>query len=320
MPNINFAEEPAELALNRSRKGFARILCPIDLSPDSYQSLWYGVGLASVFKAQLIIFHSAQGYLQYAGDSFRQIVQKTLALHVPPDRLNDLDWQCATCEGDAPESILNEAVARKADLIIMNSRRRAGVLGLIDSATEIVYRNSCCPVLVTHSIEKEWVDFSNFAVGINRLLVGYDYSPYSEIALAYASSLAQEFQAELHLMHVLPKLSDGKQSSSMRVKEAEQQLRDLINPEVFLWCDVQYKVREGSPCDELIGYAESNGIDLICMGAHGKEFGRWPNLGSIADSVVRQAPCPTFVARPFSYDSIRRNDERDGIMQYASPR
>jgi nucleotide-binding universal stress UspA family protein len=66
-----------------------------------------------------------------------------------------------------------------------------------------------CPVIVTHTDEREWAGLSTGEIHLRRVLAAYDFSPGSEAALSYALSLAQEYQAELHLIHTLPKEAPG---------------------------------------------------------------------------------------------------------------
>jgi nucleotide-binding universal stress UspA family protein len=61
---------------------------------------------------------------------------------------------------------------------------------------------------------------------------------------------------------------------------------------------VKSVVRWGKPYREILGYAEENEIDLVCMGASGRNFGIGALFGSNVDRVLRQSPCPVLIARP----------------------
>jgi len=206
---------------------------------------------------------------------------------------------------DVGETIANTAAERRVDLIVMRSRRRPHRAALLGSTAESVSRTAPCPVLVTHSDEREWVDDSTLKMNVKRVLVAYDFSDYSELALNYALSVAQEYQAELHLQHVLPKNSSGEPeiawyplTGDAAYHRASQRLKKVIPPEAHLWCRVTNIVSEGNPYREVLSYAEKNDIDLICIGAHGAGFGMRALFGSNVDRVLRQAPCPVLVARP----------------------
>ena len=75
-------------------------------------------------------------------------------------------------------------------------------------------------------------------------------------------------------------------------------LQWAVPAEVRAWCRIRQAVREGHPYREVLGYAEEQNIDLICMGASGTGFGMKALFGSNADRVLRQSPCPVLIARP----------------------
>ena len=84
----------------------------------------------------------------------------------------------------------------------MCPRRRPFAAALLGSTAEAVSRLAPCPVLVMHADEREWLDNSTGAIALDRVLVAYDFSPYSELALQYALTMVQAFEAELHMLHV----------------------------------------------------------------------------------------------------------------------
>lgn len=207
------------------------------------------------------------------------------------------------CENTG-DAIVNEAAARNADLIVMRSRRRPHRAALLGSTAEQICRTATCPVLVTHSEERDWVD-DRSQIQLKRVLVAYDFSDFSEFALNYALSFAQEYQAELHLLHVLPPSMRTEPEISWQpfgqegaYHTAARRLQKAVPAEAHLWCKVRNIVSEGQPYREILNYAESNQIDLICIGAHGAGFGMRTLFGSNVDRVLRQAPCPVLVARP----------------------
>ena len=139
-----------------------------------------------------------------------------------------------------------------------------------------------------------------------RVLVAYDYSTDSELALSYGLSLAQEYQAELHLIHVLPSRvrAEAPEIAYMpfgfeaSFNATASRLKSVVPADARQWCNIKQAVREGHPYREILAYAEEQDIDLICMGASGTGFGMRASFGSNADRVLRQAPCPVFIARP----------------------
>jgi len=145
----------------------------------------------------------------------------------------------------------------------------------------------------------------DFQIDLKRILVAYDFSDYSELALKYGTALAQEHQAELHLLHVLParsvsepEIAWSQSTNDSPYHAAARRLQRVVPAEVHLWCRVKNVVSEGHPYREILNYAEQHEIDLISVGAHGAGFGMRALFGSNVDRVLRQAPCPVLVARP----------------------
>src|SRR6185295_537334 len=195
---------------------------------------------------------------------------------------------------------------RNADLIVMRSRRRPRAAVLLGSTAETVSRTAACPVLVTHPSEREWAGLTTSELDLHRLLVAYDASSDADLALNYGVSLAQEYQAEIHLLNVISDVekseepevawSSAEQETSYEI--AARRLQQAIPKEVFLWCNIVTAVRCGQPANEILAYAKEHEIDLICLGASGTGFSLDKLFGSTVDRVLRRAPCPVLVSRP----------------------
>ncbi len=292
-----------------------RILCPTDFSPQSDQALRYALALTCAYESEIVLCHrpdAAESYIRQdrLADSLparaKEQFERPLLRFLTTRALDGLDWRGLLIDGeDVGEAITKAAAAQAADLIIMRSRRRPTRAALLGSTAESVCRTAPCPVLVTHSDEREWVQPLSRNISLDRVLVPYDFSDYSELALTYALSLAQEYQAELHLLHVLPphtvtqpEISWYPLKNESAYHNAAQRLRRSIPGEAYLWCKVTTAVSEGHAYREILNYAEKNEIDLISIGAHGAGFGMQTLFGSNVDRVLRQAPCPVLVARP----------------------
>lgn len=297
-----------------------RILCPTDLTTNSDQALRYALALTRAYESKLIICYCAsnaeivtsatiqEGPVSgaVAQDKAAQIFKRALHKFLAPQDITDLDWQGVLMEGDdVGEAITQAASDYDADLIVMRSRRRPHRAALLGSTAESVCRTAPCPVLVTHTDERDWVQPLSKSMTLQRVLVPYDFSDYSELALRYALSFAQQYQAELHLLHVLPPFTIDESEISWHplgregaYHKAAHRLQKAIPQEAYLWGDVKNAVSEGQPYREILSYAEKNKIDLICLGAHGAGFGMRALFGSNVDRVLRQAPCPVLVSRP----------------------
>jgi nucleotide-binding universal stress UspA family protein len=266
------------------------------LSPHSGKAVRYALALARAHDAEVIFFHCT---LDLDGE---EKLTASVSEHLDPA---DTRWRViATTATDVGEAIMLRAQVENVDLIVMRSRRRPHRAALLGSTAESVCRSAPCPVLVMHNDEQELVG-NELTMNIRRVLVAYDFSDYSELALKYGLSIAQEHQAELHLLHVLPARSVNEPEIAWYPAKGEsayhtaaRRLQRVVPAEVHLWCNVKTAVSEGHPYREILNYAEQNDIDLISIGAHGAGFGMRALFGSNVDRVLRQASCPVLVARP----------------------
>ena len=155
-----------------------------------------------------------------------------------------------------------------------------------------------------------------------RVLFPTDFSGESKAALPYAAQLAQTFGAELHVLYVdvlhahvsdaavrFPKLDEYIEA----LGQYTGQLFDgLFETGVTEDLEVQRAVRRGvAAAPEIVQYAADQGVDLIVMSTHGRRGWRKLALGSVAQEVVRHAPCPVLTVRG---EHATPSGERGGIL------
>jgi nucleotide-binding universal stress UspA family protein len=303
--------------VRNDRISFKRILCPIGLIPDSGEALRYAIALAKAYQAKLFVLHCAGAYAPAISSTYQCHTEKSIRdlinTHINPSASIALGAEVIVADGDPMMAITREAAERRIDLIVMRSRRRPYGAAVIGSTAETVCRTAPCPILITHEREQEWVGSTNNEMALRRVLVAHDFSIDSELALSYGLSLAQEYQAELHLLHVLPSRARSEAPEIAKLApntetafgETINRLRRALPEEANLWCRVKQAVRTGHPYREILDYAEEQNVDQICMGASGTGFGMNALFGSNADRVLRQAPCPILIARPLKPVMIR---------------
>ena len=129
-----------------------------------------------------------------------------------------------------------------------------------------------------------------------------DFSPGSAAALVYARDLARESGARLVVLHALdagaPLVDEGAvlPSGLDELRElARQQLKTIGPPDPTL--RVECDLREGPPAAEILAAAAELPADLIVLGTHGRTGFRRLALGSVAEEVLRQAPCPVLTVK-----------------------
>ena len=297
------------------------------MSHGSAESVRYGLALARAYHAELYICHCVER-ASLAGDSrsrsstvqIQDALAALIAEHLGEGDFGEVEWKASVVEGSAhpSETIAKVAAENGVDLIVIRSRRRPRAAALLGSTAEALCRTAPCPVLVTHPREREWVGESGCEINLRKVLVAYDFSDDSELALRRGLSLAKEYEAELHLLHVLANPSDDApevawlpvgmegiyQTAARRLQEAVA--AEFNSRESLI---VKCSVRWGKPYREILSYAAEQEFDLVCMGAHGAEHGMSALFGSNVDRVLRQAPCPVLVARPLKpATDVRRGD------------
>jgi nucleotide-binding universal stress UspA family protein len=295
-----------------------RVLCPTDLTADSEAALRYAATLARAYDAQLTLMYcEPEPAAANSVTNPDRVLDATLRKYASATEIERWHWQTRVVKCDDPgDCITREAARSGADLVIMRSRRRPHRAALLGSVAESVSRTAPCPVMVVHSDERDWIDGADGEIGLKRVLVAVDFSDHSEQALKLGLLVAQEYQAELHLLHVLPPFTLNEPEISWYplgsegvYHKAARKLQKAVPDEAHLWCKIKNVVSEGQPYREIIHYAEENEIDLICIGAQGAGFGLLALFGSNVDRVLRQATCPVLVARPLRH--IRKTPETE---------
>jgi nucleotide-binding universal stress UspA family protein len=136
---------------------------------------------------------------------------------------------------------------------------------------------------------------------LHHMLIPLDFSPDAERALDYAIKLAQRFQARLTLLHVvhLPPIADVNLAAYIGEVEAGAQQEMETYQKRVQEAGVAETIRivHGVPFQEIIDIAKDIQADLIIMGTHGRTGVPHLLLGSVAERVVRLAPCPVLVTR-----------------------
>jgi type II secretory ATPase GspE/PulE/Tfp pilus assembly ATPase PilB-like protein len=125
------------------------------------------------------------------------------------------------------------------------------------------------------------------------ILVPFDFSQYSKLALETACELCQQLQAELHLVHV--QLGEIDLDAE---RQAKTHLMAMVPPSIELQIKVHREVLHGKIHDELYEYARRCHADLIVMGTRGRTGILKIALGSVASRMLKSAPCPVMVVNP----------------------
>ncbi len=153
-------------------------------------------------------------------------------------------------------------------------------------------------------------------IELQRILVPTDFSEHSRRALRYGVAFAEKFDAELYILHVFQDLAVYQPDAVTvgppvvpPVEELTAAARDsllrLIRDNKLEHLKVHPEVREGSPVEEIVEFAGENAIDLIVISTHGRGWLAHMLLGSVAEKVVRKAPCPVMAVHLAEHEFVK---------------
>ncbi len=145
---------------------------------------------------------------------------------------------------------------------------------------------------------------------INTILVPFDFSPSSTLALEKACQLGQQLKAELHLVHV----REGSPDVDFQ-RHAMDRLLAALPPAFELQNKVHREALSGVVHAELLQYAKKCHADLIVMGSRGRSGVLRLAMGSVAQRVLKSAQCPVVLIKSDMSQSDTAQDDADGKYQ-----
>lgn len=156
---------------------------------------------------------------------------------------------------------------------------------------------------------------------LRRVLVPVDFSDTSRKAMQYAVPFGAAFGAEVLLLHVVQPYTvpvelgymppEWAESQQRFLKSAREELEKLGGREIRDRAAWKAQVREGVPWQEIIAVAGEARADLIIVATHGRTGLQHVLLGSVAERVVRHAPCPVLVVRETERDFVPPSPDTD---------
>ncbi|MBU2453191.1 MAG: universal stress protein, partial [Proteobacteria bacterium] len=303
--------------------------------------LSYGKSLASEFDSKLILCHIVQvtlmvsshmpPYLDYTGIESDRIQYARGKLEKIAEAF-DIDCEILVSAGHPADEIEQVCRENNIDMVIAATYGGSGVKRfLIGSVTSRLVKTLHCPLLVLHAPEDHLNTPVTNSIKLKQILVGCDFSEGSKLAFDYALSLAQEFQTQLYLAHVMRpaekngfsttdylKIQEGdylgwtrseyldlqkkttdqeEEKRNSLLNHFERQLSNMVPEDSKNWCTPITILLEGQPHKELIDYAQKKQVDMIVLGVHGHSLLEQFLVGSTTDRVISQASCPVLAVR-----------------------
>jgi nucleotide-binding universal stress UspA family protein len=314
------------------------VLFATDFSEASEAALPYAAAISRRYDSQLHVVHvmSPANYIVSSppGDpvtieSVHEAVysdarqrMETLASH-----LNTVPHHTYVREGGVWESLSDIIQTLEIDLLVLGTHGRTGVGKLLlGSRAEEILRQAPCPVLTVGpklagrakltAIESEGKDLAPVEISVGQIVYATDFSAESLAAARFATSLAQEFQAKLTLLHVIEKHTDTDRWPRP-IDLALQGLAKLVPEEASLWCSPKPSVQFGPPAERILQEALESKADLIVLGvrAAAGHLGAATHLPwATAHKVIAQAHCPVLTI-PF-HRGPSAEKARDGSYDF----
>ena len=293
---------------------FSKVLTATDLLEACDAVVLIALEIAKQNEAQLFIIHVLES--KYSGHHREFVVdfetgEETVATAEYIQKVKEeLDKKCGGAlkpygkyeirvrAGFPWMEILRWARKKNVDLIVMGphagraeEKGVARTINRIGSTLEAVIMRARCPVMVVNQfIPKERLNFK-------KVMVCMAFSKTCEYAFNFAIKLAQKYQSELHVFHMLP-VPHGyytQMELENTMAEKKKQLETLCQ-EAGQGPTCKTAVWEGTlPYIEILKYARENGIDLIVMGSHTKEKDKKWYIGSAVEQVSLRAASPVVV-------------------------
>ena len=279
-----------------------KILCPVDFSDFSIRGFEYAHSLAKHYSAKLCLEHVVEplaldprslsgmdNVWRQLSDNAKMRLEELSGTHPK----NGVRPELVVRFGFISQAILALAKESGADLIVMGTHGRSGLDRVVmGSVTEKVLRKANCPVLV---VRKPAHDFGPSAPAsapapLKKIIACTDFSDNAERALSYAASLAEEYGAQLTLLHVVPEISPSA-NLPRATAELSRRLAESLAKETFS-SSVQSIVRIGRPYEEIIQLALESQADLVVMGVRGQNTLDAAIFGSTTHRVIQLGPCP----------------------------
>jgi len=233
----------------------------------------------------------------------RERAERTLTEAAAPFRGRLAGVSTAVVSGHPGSEILQAADTWGADLIVMGSRGRTGlVVVLLGSTAEFVAKRARTSALVVRGEGRP----------PERILLATDGSEHSRRAMERVGELPLPRSARVTVLHVtesfyahpglLPTLREEFERTVQEIRRAQRQNADLLVEGTCRYLEAAGfpavgAVRTGSPAEEILAAAREEGADLVVVGARGLSAAKEFLIGSVSGRLLRYAPCSVLIAR-----------------------
>jgi nucleotide-binding universal stress UspA family protein len=162
---------------------------------------------------------------------------------------------------------------------------------------------------------------------LQKILIPIDLSTCSLVGVQYGQEIAELFDVEITLLYVddahmksqSKPINQDEAAESHRRRELVRLIQQLLINNNLVWRNMRIEIRFGSAAPEIVKAARALHADLIVMSTHGRTGLRHVLIGSIAEKVVRLAPCPVLTVKPEEMKELINITEEDVLLSLRAP-
>lgn len=288
---------------SKARVSFQNIILATDFGPSAQPALLYSLALARRTRTRLFLAHVVSPVKLFGQDAVQRAINDAwrsahteMTNQLIEGRLEGVENHVVVVQGDIWEELSKMITKFKADLLVVGTHGRTGVLRmLLGSTAEKIFRQCPIPVLTVGAHLEGRIPSES---GPRRLLYCTGFAPQSLYAGKYALVIAQEQQAALAMLHVIPQVeNDSAQKRAQLQAENAERLRSLIPAGARLPSPPETFVAFGNPGQAILKLAADWNPDLIVLGVRRPEANSRLIARPTAYNVVSNAPCPVLTVK-----------------------
>jgi nucleotide-binding universal stress UspA family protein len=277
------------------------ILFATDFSDASMHALPYAAGISKRLGASLYLCHIveptplANGAPEAAPTLYEAMrdqaeAQLTALAHSP--ELKDLGPNTIVGAGTLGDAFPDTVKEKEINLIVMGTHGRTGVRRLLlGSAVEAVCRVATCPVLTVGPGLSP-----NLATAFSRILFPTDLSEDSKRILPHLRQVAEEYQSEITVLHVMPEELATNPDAARLAEPIRRNMIDTLEPELA-GMKAEFMIGFGETVETVLRTARARKVDLVTMGIHNAFLPGIQLRSSTAYRIMAGAHCPVLTYR-----------------------
>jgi nucleotide-binding universal stress UspA family protein len=286
------------------RLALENILFATDFSSTSERAFAFASAIARCYGSKIFAVHAVTPEPHYSVplepvpldlDPMWQQARKKMKHYQTTGAFGDINHEIIVEHGQAWDVVSRILRQHRIDLLVLGTHGRSGVRKLVlGSQAETIFRQAICPVL---TVGPHVAGIGSDTWNPKRIIFASDLSPTSDHAFPFALSLAEETQACLTLLHLMPlappSADDDAEANALAT------LQKLIPADAENWCRPEFLARVDFPAEGILQVAEERNADVIVMGVRRRAIPTASAhlLWATASEVVSRACCPVLTVR-----------------------